>query len=226
LPVAASGEIVTFDFTGGVSDVYNPFSVASPSLVQVGDPVQVSLRFDTATPDANPEANWGTFFSPGWLKVGINRLNFECTTTIRIDILHGANGGQELFQAVPVGSPTAWPEVLPTYPYQYINFAFFETGPPYDFLSNANLPSDLDFSRADIRGGSVSTGTSTLNMYEIRFNLVQVPEPAVASLLAGGLLMWWLMYQARVDKSGAVGACPSRYDFGSPTTLCEKARGD
>jgi hypothetical protein len=203
-PIAASGEIVTFDFTGGVSSVYNPFAVVSPSLVQVGDPVQVSLRFDTATPDGYSEANRGMFVGPGWLKVGINGLNFERTTSIQIDILHGANGGQELFQVLVLGSPTAWPEVLPTYPYQRILLGFWETGPPYDFLSSADLPTALDFSRADIRGGSVATATDTLNMYEIQFTLVQVPEPATASLLAGGLLLWWWVYQARVARSGAV----------------------
>ena len=216
-PMNASGEIVSFDFTGGVSSVYNPFGVVSPSLVQVGDPVQVSLRYDTATPDGNPEANWGTYIGPGWLKVSVNGLNFERTTTVQIDILHGANGGQELFQVLALGSPTAWPAEVPTYPYQTILLGFWETGPPYDFLSSADLPTFLDFSRADIRGGGIATGTDTLNMYEIQFNLVQVPEPAVASLFAGGLLLWWLVYQAHVAKSGAVGACRSRYDFTSPT---------
>jgi hypothetical protein len=30
---SVSGEIVTFEFTGGISSVYNPFGVVSPSLI-------------------------------------------------------------------------------------------------------------------------------------------------------------------------------------------------
>jgi len=172
--------------------------------VQVGDPVQVSLRYDTATPDLNPEANWGRYVSPGWVKVSVNGLNFERTTALQIDILHGVNGGQELFQVLALGSPTAWPAEVPTYPYPRILLGFWETRPPYNFLSSADLPTFLAFSRADIRSGGIATGTDTLNMYEIQFNLVQVAEPSVAGLLAGGLLLWWLVYQVRVAKSGAV----------------------
>jgi len=217
----ASGEIVTFDFTGGIFYVYNPFGVVSSSLVQVGDPVHVSLRFDTATPDGYPEANRGMFISPGWLKVSVNGLNFERTTTIQIDILHGANGGQDLFQVLALGSPTAWPTEVPTYPYQRIGLGFWEIGPPYDFLPNADLPTFLDFSRADIRGGSIATGTDTLNMYELQFSLTQVPEPTVASLLAGGLLLCRLWYQARSGYSQTMRACRHENDF-APPEICDK----
>jgi hypothetical protein len=193
--LAASGEIVTFDFTGSVHTVYNPYGVVSPSLVQLGDPVWVSLRYDTTALDGYPEdPTRGAFWSPGWLKVNINGLAFECADKALIDIIHtAASGGQEFFQALPYGNLTAWPEALPDYPNKGFGFACWETGPPYDFLSNAELPLALDFSRADIRNGGIQTGTDALNMYEVQFSLVQVPEastPALAGLGAVALLIF------------------------------------
>jgi hypothetical protein len=187
--LAASGAVVTFDFTGSVHNVYNPYGVVSPSLVRVGDPVSVSLRYDTTTLDGYPEdPTRGRFFSPGWLKVNINGLAFECTNRALIDIIHtGASGGQEFFQALPYGNQTVWPAELPDYPNKGFGFACWETGPAYDFLSNAELPLALDFSRAEIRNGGIQTGTDTLNMYEIQFNLVQVPEPSATVLLLAGI---------------------------------------
>lgn len=195
--IAASGEIVTFNFIGNVSSVYNPFGVVSSSLVQVGDPIQVSLRYDTATPDGNSETNRGTYLTPGWLKVSVNDLSFEQTTTIQIDILHGANGGQELFQVLAL-NPTAWPQAVPAYPFQRLLLGFWETGPPYDFLSSADLPTTLDWSRADVRNGSIATGTSSLNMYEFQFQLAQVPEPATATLMVWAGLCWLLRKSSRI----------------------------
>jgi len=193
--LAASGEIVTFDFAGGVSFVYNPYGVVSPSLIQVGDPVQVSLRYDTTTYDGYPnDPTRGAFLSPGWLKARINGLDFQSPTAVQVDIIHdSANGGQEFFQALAFPSPTVWPEALPVYPYRRLGFASWETGPPYDFLSSDQLPLTLDFSRADIWSGGISTSTSDLNMYEVQFSLVQVPEPAsfvVACLGAAALMIF------------------------------------
>jgi len=192
--LGASAEIVTFDFIGNVSFVYNPYSVVDPLLIRTGDPVQVSLRFDTTSPDANPASDWGTFYSPGWLKVNINGLTFERTTTVQIDILHGANGGEELFQAMTLNGLTSWPNSIPSYPFQNLLLHFWETGPPHDFLSNADLPTSLDFSRADVRLGSITTSTSSANMYEVQFNLTQVPEPGLAALLIVGLLVWIISF--------------------------------
>lgn len=199
-PANTRAEIITFDFIGTVTSVYNPYNVVSPSLITLGNPVQASLRFDTTTPDLALYADdptRGSFIGPGWLKVNINGLNFERTTTVQVDILHGANGGQELFQAMALGSPTAWPAELPTYSYPEIFMDFWETGPPYDLLSNAELPTTMDFSRADSMLAFVRAGTSDANMYEIQFKLVQVPEPGGASLLAVGWLLWSLRACAR-----------------------------
>jgi PEP-CTERM motif len=195
-PLGASAEIVTFNFVGSVSYVYNPYAVVDPLLIRIGDPVQASLRYDTTTPDTYPESDRGSFIGPGWLKVTINGLTFERTTTVQIDILHGANGGQELFQAMALNGLTSWPNSIPSYPFQNLLLQFWETGPPHDFLSNADLPTSLDFSRADVRLGTITTSTSSANMYEVQFNLTQVPEPATATLLIVGLLAAGILFRS------------------------------
>jgi len=129
--------------------------------------------------------------------VNINGLAFERTTTVQIDILHGANGGAELFQVLTIGDISSWPAPIPAYTDQTLLLQFWETGPPHDFLSNADLPTYLDFSRADVRLGTVRTSTSSDNMYEVQFGLTQVPEPGAASLLAGGLLLWGFRRQLK-----------------------------
>jgi hypothetical protein len=194
-PLGASAEIVTFNFVGTVSYVYNPYAVVDPLLIRTGDPVHVSLRYDTTTPDTYPESDRGSFISPGWLKVNINGLTFERTSTVQIDILHGANGGQELFQALAPGGLTSLPNSIPSFPFQNLFLGFWETGPPHDFLSSADLPTYLDFSRADAKLATFSTGTTSVNMYELQFNLMQVPEPGVATLLIGGLLGWVILFR-------------------------------
>ena len=195
-PVGAVGEIVTFDFTGSVSSVYNPYGVVSPSLIGLGDPVQASLRFDTATQDLYPDdPTRGAYIGPGWFKVNINGLDFERTTTVQVDILHNGNGGQEYFDADAFQNPTSWPAELPLYDYPQIFMAFWQSKPTYDLFSSDALPTALDFSRADMQTAFVRAGTSTANMYEIQFRLLQVPEPGVVSLLPGGLLL--LLLRAR-----------------------------
>jgi len=188
---AASGEIITFNFTGAVESVYNPFGVVSPSFARIGDPVQISLRYDTTSPDGyNDDPTRGSFVSPGWFKVEINGAHFENTSLVQIDVIHAsAVGGQEFFQVLPFGGVTAWPAELPQYPYRTFGFAAWETGPPYDFLSSDQLPLALDLSRTDIRNGGVSISTDTLNMYEIQFTFSQVPEPGVSVLLGAGLVL-------------------------------------
>jgi PEP-CTERM motif len=190
--IGARAEIVTFYFAGNVSSIYNPFGLVNPSLIKVGDPVQASIQFDTTTPDSiyADDATQGTFIGPGWMKAKINGLDFERTTDVQIDILHGANGGQELFQALALGGATAWPAALPTFDSPRIFMAFWETQPPYDLLSNAELPVSMDFSRADMIEAFVGASSLNLNMYEIRFDLLhQVPEPGSAVLLGVGLLL-------------------------------------
>ncbi len=183
---SSSATPVTFDFTGRVTSVYDPYGLVPPTTIHLGSPVQASLRFDTDTPDWPLYVNdptRGSFVGSGWLKVNVNGLNFQQTTDIQVDILHGANGGQELFQAMALQNPTAWPTELPVFTFPQIFMAFWETAPPYDLLANAELPISMDFSRADITHAFVRAGTSSLNMYEIQFSLTQVPEPSVAALL-------------------------------------------
>jgi hypothetical protein len=186
----ARSEVVTFDFAGNVTSVYNPYAVVPASLIRLGDPVQISLRYDTAALDGyRDDPTRGSFVSPGWLKVNINGLRFECSTYAQIDIIHAsATGGQELFQVMSYPPFSAWPTALPDYPNKGFGFGCWETRPPYDFLPSADLPLELNFSRADIRNGNIATGTQALNMYEVQFTFVQVPEPTVITLLSVGLL--------------------------------------
>ena len=184
------GEIVTFSFAGQVTYIGNPLGVVVPALIHLGSPVQASIRYDTATPDSPlyiDDPTWGSFVGPGAVKVNINGLKFEQDNTIQVDILHGANGGQELFQAGGYRNPTAWPSELPVLTNPTIFMAFWETGPPRDLLANAELPTLMDFSRADITHAFVRS-SSAQSGYEIQFSLVQVPEPTSAGLLAIGLL--------------------------------------
>jgi len=52
-PIASQAETITFDFTGHVTSVYDPFGLVA-SLITTGDPVLASLRYDTTTPDLYP----------------------------------------------------------------------------------------------------------------------------------------------------------------------------
>ena len=197
--LVSSATIVTFDFTGNVNSIYDPNGLVAPTPIHLGSPVQASFRFDTATPDwplYADDPTRGSFVGPGWLKVNINGLNFERTTGVQVDSLHGANGGQELFQVMALQNPTAWPSELPIFTNPEMFMAFWETAPPYDLLSNAELPTSMDFSRADIYLAFVRASTSSANNYEIRFSLTQVPEPGVTSLLAFGLFLGSLRYLA------------------------------
>lgn len=62
---AAWGDFVTLEFGGKVTSVYNPVGAVPSSLIQVGDPVQISVRYDTTTPDYRPDANWAATTAPG-----------------------------------------------------------------------------------------------------------------------------------------------------------------
>ncbi len=192
----AQGEDVTFSFTGRVSWIYNPSGAGDALAVSVGDPVQLSLRFDTSTRDLYPDDSArGAFEGPGWLKTTINGLAFEQTQTVQIELIHSGNGGQELFQAQALGDASAWPVPLVAYPQKRTLISFGETGPPYDLLSNAELPIQMDFSRADESFGSVMTAGEVWNVYEIGFSLVQVPEPGPTTLFVVGLLLWRVRQQ-------------------------------
>jgi hypothetical protein len=192
----ARGEDVTFFFAGRVSWIYNPYGAGDALAVSVGDPVQLSLRFDTNTRDLYPEdPTRGAFEGPGWLKTSINGLAFEQTQTVQIGVIHSGNGGQEFFQALALGAASTWPGPLVAYPQKRTVIAFWETGPPYDLLSNAELPTQMDISRADNSFASVLTAGEVETVYEIGFSLVQVPEPCSTALFAVGLLLWRVRQQ-------------------------------
>jgi len=200
LPALARATIVTFDFKGEVTGIYNPHGLVGPPIA-VGSPVMVSLRYDTSTADRYPEdPTRGTYLdTPGFLKADISGQRFESTTRIQLDVLHGF-GGQELFQVLAIGSPNAWPASLPQFTFPEIAMSAVETGPPHDLLISDALPTSIDFSHADQTTGFVRAATRDENMYEIQFSLRQVPtippqpvsEPGTALLLVGafaGLLL-------------------------------------
>ncbi len=206
-PLASQAETITFDFTGHVTSVYDPFGIVG-SLITTGDPVLASLRYDTTTPDLYPgDPTRGTYLNtPGWLKVAIDGLGFEQTSSIQVDVLHGfvATGlPQELLQGLFVGTPTAWPDQLPTFTYSSILLGIGQTTPPFSLLSSDALPTSIDLSKADIRSGLVRSGTQEVNMYEIQFGTA-IPEPRTATLLVGGLLLCGLCslkcYSARAEE--------------------------
>jgi hypothetical protein len=200
IPRAASAVPVAFDFRGQVTWVGDPYNVLDPASIHVGAPVEASLQFDTSTPDLPPYAGdptRGCFVGPGWLKVSISGLAFEKTTGVQVDVLHGANGGQELFQAMALQAPTAWPATIPLYNESQIFMSFWETAPPFDLLSSAELPLTMDFSRADDALAFVRSYTADENMYEVQFDLTLIPEPGSMPLLAGGVLIRFLVSFAR-----------------------------
>jgi hypothetical protein len=202
-PIASQAETITFDFTGHVTSVYDPFGFVG-SLITTGDPVLASLRYDTTTPDFYPaDPTRGTYrYSPGWLKVDIDGLAFEKTPTVEVvDVLYGFQN-EELLQALDfLAAPTAWPDQLPTFTFSEISMFIGRTTPSFSLLQSDALPSSIDLSKADIHWGQVGSGTQELNMYEIQFALdsvtvlpepTAIPEPRSATLLASGLLLCWL----------------------------------
>jgi hypothetical protein len=60
---------------------------------------------------------------------------------------------------------------------------------PYTLLSSDGLPTSIDLALADFADGGVVSGTSDRTMYEIHFQLTQVPEPASFALLSTGLVL-------------------------------------
>jgi hypothetical protein len=123
----------------------------------------------------------GSFTGPGWLRVNIEGVSFEQNNGIQVDILHGANG-QELFHAMAIYDSKPSTADLPTYYQTFLGF--WETDLPYDFLSNAELPTTLDFSRAD-----QSHAVINANNYQIVFSVAQVPEPSTFALVAVAILL-------------------------------------
>ncbi len=190
---AAWGDFVTLEFGGKVTSVYNPVGAVPSSLIQVGDPVQISVRYDTTTPDYRPDANWGGYNSAGWLKVKIRDLAFERTSGINVEVLHGANGNQELFQVLAEGPTSAWPQELSGFDESRMLLGVWETQPPIDLLAGAELPTSLDVTRADYAIGEIGVSSANLNMFTAQFQISMVPEPGTSSLLLlGGICGLWI----------------------------------
>lgn len=118
----------------------------------------------------------------------INGLMFERTTFTEIEILHG--GGREQIGVTVFGDSTAWPWQLPTAAYHGMALLFQDVAGIHEFLTSTDLPSALDFSRADLRIGDISAGTGQ-PLYAIELdNFMPVPEPTVISLVLGAVFLW------------------------------------
>lgn len=190
LPVSA--ELVTLEFGGQVTSIFNPLGAVSGSLIQTGDPVRLSIRYDTSTPDHRPDANWGGYQSPGWLRVNIRDLTFEQANGVLVEVMNGANGNQHMFQATADGVMTAWPAALAGFSDPRLFVGIWETQAPIDLLSSAALPTALDVTRADMAVGEVSVSSGNLNAYTVQFQISPIPEPTVGRLLLwGGLIAGW-----------------------------------
>ena len=204
LPPSSHADVITFDFSGPVYAIYDPFGLVG-SLVTVGDPVRGTLRYDTASADGySDDPSWGKYLSPGWITLEIDGLAFEFTSRVLIDVLHHANGNQELFQVLgswnPFIVPSAWPASLPAFKYTGLGLGIGQSYLPYDLLSSDALPRSLDLARADFASGEVGSGTDDLAMYYIQFRLTTfqsdaepepepVPEPGAFGLLGAGLAL-------------------------------------
>lgn len=188
---SAPGDIVDLEFGGTVTSVYNPNSAVSSSLIRVGDPVHISVRYDTSTEDYRPDDNWGGYRSVGWLKVRIGDLAFERDNGVQVEVLHGANGNQELFQVGTDGPTSAWPDALsgPEFIDRRLMLGIWETQPPIDLIAGPELPTSIDVTRADYAIGDVGVShPSGLNAYSVQFRLSQIPEPGVGALFVLGAL--------------------------------------
>jgi hypothetical protein len=190
--LAAPADVVTLQFGGTVTSVYSPTGAVPTSLIQVGDPVQISVRYDTTTPDYRPDANWGGYNSSGWLKVQIRDMAFERTSGINVEVLNGANGNQHLFQVMGEGPTSAWPQELSGFDERRMMLGVWETQAPIDLLAGPGLPTSLDVTRADYAIGEIGVSSANLNMFTAQFRLSMIPEPGTASLLLLGGICWLL----------------------------------
>lgn len=182
----APADVVTLQFGGTVTSAYSPTGTVPSSLIQVGDPVQISVRYDTSTPDYRPDANWGGYNSPGWLKVQIRDMAFERTSGINVEVLHGANGNQHLFQVMAEGPTSAWPQALSGFDDNRMLLSVWETQTPLDLLAGPELPTSLDVTRAEYAIGEIGVSSANLNMFTAQFRLSMIPEPSTTSLLLLG----------------------------------------
>lgn len=178
-----SAHPVTFDFLGQVDYITDPDNVVAATPIRFGSALTLSLRFDTDTPDnelyaADPTR--GSFRGPGWIKLNIEGVLFEQASGVQVDILHGANGDQELFQAMAnYPGSTSWPG-LPGY-YQTL-IALWQNEQPHNMLANAELPDWVVFSRAQENHCVINADN-----YQIVFSISQIPEPSTLALSISAL---------------------------------------
>jgi hypothetical protein len=88
-PTVSHSAIITLNFMGDVTFIYNPHGIVGPPIA-LGAPVTASIRYDTVWPDLYPgDSTRGTYLSmPGWLKVNISGLLFEQTISYQSAVGH------------------------------------------------------------------------------------------------------------------------------------------
>jgi hypothetical protein len=188
-PTLSHSAIITLDFTGKVTDIFDPQTIIG-NQVALGAPVKASIRYDTLFPDTPPSGFYENM--PGWLKVTIGGLLFEQTNGYYMSVTHDTSTPFSAF-LVYTYQTTGWPASLPQFDFAAFAIQFSEDQPPFDLLSSDAPPASFDITRADWNLGSVVAARIEEGgkpAYEIRFELTQqaeiVPEPGTLSLLALG----------------------------------------
>lgn len=198
---------VTFDFRGHVTFILNTGSPIG-SLVEVGDPVLASLRYDTATPDTEGSSNVGRYIGPGWIKVRINGLAFEHTAGVEVLVVNDIGVPDTVFDSVTArgssSTPTRWPNQLLPLSSSDLFLTWSEEIPisfqvlPVLVTSDA-LPISGDVfnvaGRGAIRGASIPASSHVVGFDLSPFpDLSPVPEPTTllwGTTAAGlGLARW------------------------------------
>jgi hypothetical protein len=202
-PTLSHSAIITLDFTGKVTDIFDPENWIGDQIA-LGAPVEASIRYDTLWPDSSPSPNSGEYDMPGGLKVTIGGLLFEQTGIYHMSVTHGSAPFPESFFHVYTSGTSVfgdqipvWPASLPQFDFSGFDIQFSDTQAPFDLLSSDAPPASFDITRADGGGGfglvvAHRISSPDVPAYRIQFELTQqaeiVPEPGTLSLLAFGLV--------------------------------------